>query len=303
MKSVFITGGLGFIGQSILGSSFEKVTVYDISLDSFRKNCEEYKNVHFVQGDILDSKKLEESMKGHDIVIHLAAYMSSSPSLEHYIKGANININGTLNLIHSMNKNNITKLIFFSSSFVYGNTPENENGNKENDSKNPHTGYGITKLTCENILRLSENIDYVIMRPSIVCGKYDWYGQSISVFIKQAIVNGEIKVYKGAENISRDYVYSQDVGKFINITIEKNLFRKKIYNLSSHEKITTLDLVYRISRMTGAKVVIEEKGNDSILKTLHLDNSEASKLYSFKKLDEYLEKYIEWATENHTVYW
>jgi nucleoside-diphosphate-sugar epimerase len=300
MTRVFITGGLGFIGQSILSqTTFEKVTIYDLSLDSFRKDEPEFKGVEFVKGDILDVDTLTRAMEGHDVVIHLAAYMNSKPTIDAYIAGANVNINGTLNVVEAMKRNKIKKLIFFSSSFVYGNSSDNDKGNSENSCKNPHTGYGITKIACEGLIR---EVDYVVMRPSIVCGKYDWFGQSISVFIKQALANGEIVISSGSEDTSRDYVYSLDVGAFVNHIITKDAFDGSVYNLSSHEKVTTLELVNKIAKICGSTVKIVEGGNSkTLLKTLNLDNSKSK--YPFKKIDEYLEEYIDWARHNHQTYW
>jgi len=294
MTRVFITGGLGFVGQSILSqTNFDKVTIYDLVIDSFRRNCPEFTNVNFVKGDILNVETLTSAMAGHDVVIHLAAFMSSKPDIDHYITGVNVNVNGTLNVIEAMKRNSIKKLIFFSSSFVYGNTCEE--GIAEYGSKNPHTGYGITKLVCEGLIG---DVDYIILRPSILCGKYDWYGQSISIFIKQALTTGEIK-YTGSD-ISRDYVYSLDIGKFVNLIINENKFDKNIYNLSSHEKVTTLELVNKIAKICNAKV-IDEGPSNTLLKTLHLDNSKSN--FPFKKLDDYLEDYIQWARDHYQTYW
>jgi UDP-glucose 4-epimerase len=292
---VFITGGLGFMGQSI--SEVLKnhdVTLYDTVIDNFRRKY--FENVNFIQGDILNTEHLTSSMAEHDIVIHLAAYMNSSMDINHYIRGANVNINGTLNVIDAMKRNGINKLVFFSSSFVYGNI----DGRNEEHSKNPHTGYGVTKIACERFLH---GVDYVIVRPSIVCGKYDWYGQSISIFIKQAITTGEIKLFKGSENTVRDYVNSEDVAGFIRVIIDKKLFNNEVYNLSSGEGIKSIELANKIASVTNCSVSIVDKQSFTNLHILSLDNSKANQYYTFKKLDEYLPKYIEWAKNNHQEYW
>ena len=291
---VFITGGVGFIGQSLSAVLDADVTVYDVNIDNFRRKY--FKNSTFIEGDVLDLDHLTKAMEGHDIVIHLAAYMSSAISINNYIRGADVNINGTLNVIEAMKRNGIKNIVFVSSSFVYGNI----DGGREEHSKSPHTGYGVTKIACERFLH---GVDYVIVRPSIVCGKYDWYGQSISVFIKQAITSGEIKIFKGAENIKRDYVHVEDVAGFVKFLIDKNMFNREVYNASSNQAVTTLELANKISNITGSKVIMIDRESHTDLHTLVLDNSRAEKYYKFKKLDEYLTSYIEWARSNHLEYW
>jgi UDP-glucose 4-epimerase len=304
---VFITGGLGFLGQSIM-RVFEhhSVTIFDLNMENFRRNCEEFKTASFIKGDILDQNALSTAMANHDVVIHLATYMNPTPSIENYKKSACVGIIGTLEVIKAMKKNNINNLVFLSSSFVYGNTPENKEGNKEESSKNPHTGYGVAKLTAEHFIKHS-GVNYVIFRPSIVCGRYDWYGQSISIFIKQALELGQIKMYRGDENISRDYVYSDDVARCILYCVDNGAFDNNIYNLSSHQQITTIELANKISqRIPGVKLVFVDKPADNRntpLEILHLDNSKICKFFPMKRLDEYLDDYIIWAREHYQLYW
>jgi UDP-glucose 4-epimerase len=289
MKKIFITGGNGFIGKNIintLGSDYT-ITNYDKTISS--------------QNDILDLEYLTESMRGHDIVIHMAAYMNTTPDVENYIQGVNVHITGTLNVLKSMKKNNINKIIFFSSSFVYGNTLQE--GSKETDSKNPHTGYGVCKLACEMLLQNS-GINYTIVRPSIVYGKYEWFGQSISIFVKQAFQNKKITIYNGSENVSRDYVWCEDISNFIKIILDQDLFHNEIYNLSSHEKITTYELVEKIGKKLNADVSIDlNKNSVTLLNTLCLDNTKAAMLYKFKKLDDCISEYIDWIINNHSQHW
>ena len=113
-KRIFLTGGSGFIGThlvELLKDTYD-ITVFDIRPPS--------SNVNFVEGDIGDIQKITDAMSDHDIVIHLAASVGVKATEEEPIKTLNTNLLGTKNLLDACSQNNIKKIIFSSSSEVYG---------------------------------------------------------------------------------------------------------------------------------------------------------------------------------------
>lgn len=301
MKRIFITGGHGFVGYSIISTlkSQYDITVYDINPPLKKYDA----GAKYILGSITDEQHLTNSMRGNDYVIHLATCMDSSSNIDTFIKTVNVGIIGTINVLKAMNKNDIKNLLFFSSSFVYGNTYENINGNKEDDFKLPHTGYGVSKLSSELFIQMNKKINYIILRPSIICGKYDWYGQSISIFIKKSITEKQITIKSDANQIMRDYVYIDDVCSVVSKLLETEGFDNNIYNVSSHEPISTSQLVERISTITGCAINVTSEKSYSPLKILNLNNTKISRLHTISKLDSYLEDYINWARDNHESYW
>jgi nucleoside-diphosphate-sugar epimerase len=301
MKRIFITGGHGFVGYSLINTLKLQydITVYDIIPPPEKYDA----GAKYILGSITDIEHLTNSMRCHDYVIHLATCMDSSSNIDTFIKTVNIGIIGTLNVLKSMNENGIKNLMFFSSSFVYGNTHQNIEGNKEDDFKFPHTGYGISKLSSELFIQMNKKINYIILRPSIICGKYDWYGQSISIFIKKSITDKQITIKSDANEIMRDYVYIDDVCSVVSKLLETETFDNKIYNVSSHEPISTRQLVEKISTITGCGINVIPEKSDTPLKILNLDNSHISKIHTIRKLDTYLGDYINWARDNHESYW
>ena len=111
----FIIGGSGFIGSSvvehILFNQNNLVTVYDNLSSGELKYLEKNKKMKFVKGDILNLKKLKESMKGHDFIFHLAANPDIRLGLKNPKLDFNENTIGTLNVLEAMVANKIKKIV------------------------------------------------------------------------------------------------------------------------------------------------------------------------------------------------
>lgn len=152
----FITGGAGFIGSHLVDRLINsgEVTVYD-DLSSGRKEFIQHhlgkSNFHFIQGDLLDFDTLNKAIPNHDVVFHMAA----NPDVRAGIEDTAVDLHqGTLttyNVLESMRQNQISKIIFASSSTVYG-----EAGTKPVDEDYgpllPISLYGTSKLACEGLI-------------------------------------------------------------------------------------------------------------------------------------------------------
>lgn len=178
-KKILVTGGAGYIGSHVvkqLVNDGHNVTVYDNlttgSKDNLVNGCE------FIEGDILDSSKLNQTMaSGFDIVFHFAALKSAADSMIHPEHYARNNITGSINLLEEMNKNNIRYFIFSSSAAVYGN-PEYLPLDEAHPVV-PVNYYGYTKLVVEEHLQwLSKlnQVNYASLRYFNAVG-YDIDGQ------------------------------------------------------------------------------------------------------------------------------
>ena len=123
-KKFLITGGAGFIGTHLCKklSLIHKVTVYDNFSNSNKEIFPDMKNLTLIVGDILDSTKLFDSMKNHDIVIHLAAKTDVIDSIINPDKTFETNVQGTQNILDSCKYHNISKIILTSSAAVYQNS-------------------------------------------------------------------------------------------------------------------------------------------------------------------------------------
>ena len=173
---VFITGGGGFIGKHLcrhLLKNHFNVTIFDDLSNCTKGSIKSTKNANFVEGDVRDYATLKSAMKGHQIVIHLAARISVADSKSESMVVKNVNVDGSYNVVQSCINCNIRKIIAVSSAAVYGNGIRNVQQN-ESFPTSPISVYGKTKLEMEKIVtKFSKTADLqsVILRLFNVYGK------------------------------------------------------------------------------------------------------------------------------------
>ena len=153
---VFVTGGAGFIGShlvdALMGKGYD-VTVYD-NLSSGRMDFIEHhigrKNFSFIEADLLDQKKLRECLEGYDVVFHLAA----NPDVRLGVEKPDVakqDIIATYNLLDVMRLKNVKRIVFSSSSTVYGETPPIPLS-EDYGPLLPISVYGAAKLASEGLV-------------------------------------------------------------------------------------------------------------------------------------------------------
>ncbi|MFE8700543.1 NAD-dependent epimerase/dehydratase family protein [Cytobacillus sp. FJAT-54145] len=242
---ILVTGGAGFIGshvvEALLKEGYTPIVLDDLSNGDIRNVPAGVKfyNTH------LFSRKIRMIFKKErpDIVIHLAAQIDVSKSIEDPVEDAMVNIVGTIKLLQYCKEYKVRKFIFSSSSAVYGETVNL--AIHENTSTNPISFYGTSKLVSEEYIELFNKIHgipYTILRYANVFGprqKADGEGGVVSIFIKQ-MLKGEAPLIFGDGNQTRDFVYVEDVAK-ANVLAIKN-GKNGIYNISYNQQTSINDL-------------------------------------------------------------
>ena len=201
MSNIFVTGGLGFIGShsvELLADSGHKVYVYD-------------KRRH---DNILDYNRLRSVMYGFrpDAVLHLAANSSLQKSVENPVYDATNNIIGTLNVIEAAKENEVKRIVFASSTSVYG--PSAIAPYQETYKPAPSCPYGVSKLACEMYLELS-GISYASLRYANVYGPGQKpLGESILIAraLDHMTTGAEFWINGDGWQV-RDWIYVKDVAK------------------------------------------------------------------------------------------
>jgi UDP-glucose 4-epimerase len=152
----FVTGGAGFIGSHLVDkilSQGHDVTVFD-DLSSGKKEFigHHYDNEHFlfIKADLINKRRIEKEIKGHDVVFHIAANPdvrsgADDPSI------AEKDIKVTYNLLDAMRTQNVKKIVFSSSSVIYGETPEKPLPENYGPLL-PISVYGAAKLAGEGLI-------------------------------------------------------------------------------------------------------------------------------------------------------
>jgi len=151
-----VTGGAGFIGSHIVDyilAHGDKVVVYDnfsTGKKSFIQHHKNNANFTLVEGDVLDTKKLTESMKGVDFVFHMAAHADVRSGFNDHSIDHVQNLEGTQSVLEAMFANGVKKIAFASTSSIYGDAEIHPT--PENSPMNPTSLYGATKAACEHFI-------------------------------------------------------------------------------------------------------------------------------------------------------
>ena len=242
-KNILITGGLGFIGSHITNKLINdnNITIIDnISTGNINNlNTPQHENLTLIKKD-LNSVDLNLNLKNIDYVFHLAAMVSVPLSVKNPVKCNAENVVATVNLLNACVHNNVEKIVFSSSSAVYG-----ENTNmplKESEIPMPTSPYAASKASCELYLKSfyeSYGLNYTALRYFNVFGpkqdKNSPYAAVIPNFISAILENKQPVIY-GDGNQTRDFVYVEDVAN-ANINAGKSNFNG-IVNVASGKRIT-----------------------------------------------------------------
>lgn len=253
-KNILITGGLGFIGSHIADELIEdnKVTIIDNISTGNMKNLKnpEHANLKIAIDD-LSTANLDELLEDIDYIFHLAAMASVPLSVEDPVSCNENNVNATIRLLKSAVKNNVEKIVFSSSSAVYG-----ENTNmplKETEIPMPTSPYAASKACCELYLQSfydSYGLNYTALRYFNVFGpkqdKNSQYAAVIPNFIS-ALLEGKQPVIYGDGEQTRDFIFVKDVVQ-ANIKACESDYNG-IINVASGEKLS-VNRLYRIIQET-----------------------------------------------------
>jgi len=265
---ILVTGGAGFIGRYLAEHLLKnnEITIYDDLSSSAEEKILPLinKGVKFVKGDILDFKRLLESSKNFDVIIHLAAKSDVSESVIHPEITTSVNLNGTINVLKCCAQNKIKKIIFASSAAVYGNCkdlPITEESKTE-----PLSPYGASKLSAENEIKryASEfGFDAIILRMFNVygVGQNDLYSGVISVFLKNIAQNKPLVIYGDGEQ-TRDFVSIYDIVQAFDHVILSN--GVKTFNIASGKSVSINKLAEILLAGEKFKVIYKEQKKGDI---------------------------------------
>ena len=220
-SSFLVTGGAGFIGSNIVEYLIKfnagKVRVIDNLSNGFLQNLSEFKdcpNFEFIEGDICLMKDCIDSMKGIDFVFHQAALGSVPRSIENPIATNNANVNGFLNVLIAARDSKVKRLIYASSSSVYGDSPSLPK--KEEVIGKPLSPYAVSKLVNEqyaDIFAKTYGMQIVGLRYFNIFGPRQnpngAYAAAIPLFM-DAILKNKSPFINGDGNQTRDFTFVEN---------------------------------------------------------------------------------------------
>lgn len=254
-KKVLITGGAGFIGshiiEKLLDNNYQVICVDNLSSGDI-KNLPNNKNLKFFNKDIAKND-LEDIFKTEkpQYIIHLAAQTSVNYSIKNTYFDAEMNIMATIKLLNLCQKYKIKKFLTASSAAVYGNPkylPIDENHPTE-----PMSPYGLSKLTMEKYIQLS-NVPYIIFRFSNAYGprqKSSKESGVIAIFDNAMKNNEQVCIYGNGEQI-RDFIYVEDIARICVKAIKSDI-KNEIFNFSTNKGICLNKLFEEMSKIYNYK--------------------------------------------------
>ena len=249
---VLVTGGAGFIGSHITQKLVElgaQVTVID---NLSTGNIENLKNIKqhitFIEKDIINIDNCVEATRGQAIIFHLAAFISVPESIKNPAKCHEINVNGTFNILHAAQMNNVQRFVFSSSSAIYGSI---EGICKETMTPHPESPYGTSKLIGEYYCKqFADNfgLHTVALRYFNVFGERQnpngAYAAVIAKFKNLMKQNKPVTIF-GDGLQTRDFIPVANVVE-ANLTIAmlpKTFMNGQVFNIATGKSINLLELI------------------------------------------------------------
>lgn len=302
MKIVVI-GASGFVGKNLCDALIKNKQNDIVCLS--KNGINETENLRSIIGTFEDQELINKLLYKADLVYHLVSGSIPSSSWDNPWIEIEGNLIPTLHLIESCAAHHVKKIVFVSSAgTVYGKSDQMLD---ENATTAPFSPYGIIKNTIENFLRFAfekYQIHYDIFRVSNIYGE----GQNIkkglgiiNIVLDKILNNEEIQIFGDGKNV-KNYIYIQDVVYFLQDVVNRNLDDNQIYNLSSDQYASILDIIQLAEKISSAKArinFIESKKSDN--QFIQLDHSKLMQAYpefSFTSLEAGMQKTWEVLLEN-----
>jgi len=258
----FVTGGAGFIGSNFVEYLFENVseltgvTIFDkFTYAANPKNYEKFLSdprLKVIKGDICDLSLLEESMSGHDFVIHFAAESHVDRSIDDAAVFIQTNVLGTFNVLEASRKTNIKTVIHVSTDEVYGSLAEGSAD--ETYPLLPNSPYAASKAASDLLARSYFVTHGLDVRTTRCCNNYgkNQYPEKLVPVILSKIKKGEsLPIYGSGENI-REWIHVSEHCRAIQLILDHGK-AGEVYNIGSGLELKNLELVKILLELTGSK--------------------------------------------------
>lgn len=270
-KTILVTGGAGFIGSHLtdkLLSEKNKVIVIDnlsLGKKSNIKQAFNHQNFTFFEKDILDYqeiKKIFESFK-FDTVFHLAANSDIARSFENPIIDLDMTFLTTFNILKAMKENNVKKIVFSSTSAIYGQTGGKQ-VREDYGPLFPASHYGAAKLASEAFIASfceNYNIQAWITRFPNICGERTTHG-ILHDFIKKLKNNPNELEVLGDGKQSKPYLYVKDLIEAIFFVYNNSNDKINFYNLGVEDTTSVSEIAQMVINAMKLKAKIKYTGGD-----------------------------------------
>src|SRR5712692_11407101 len=316
-QRVVLTGGAGFIGSHVAEALLRRgdnLTIVDnlhefYSPDCKRQNLEDIRdtgNFDFCRVDICDKQSLREvlSRSRPELIIHLAARAGVRPSIEEPSGYAEVNINGTLNLLEICREFRVRKLVFGSSSSVYGATSRAPFSEDQVELR-PISPYAATKLAAEMLCYTYAHlfgIPVICLRFFTVYGPRQRPDLAIHKFTSLIEAGKPVPMF-GDGSAGRDYTYIDDIVAGVLAALDYELpgvpgAPFEVFNLGNSRPVKLTELIDHLERAVGRKAIREpQPAQLGDVPLTWADISKAERLLGYRPaigIEEGLARFVAW---------
>lgn len=319
MSVILITGGAGFIGSNLARSLLSNGNTV-VAVDNFNNyynpqikedniaDLRDNDNFHLYRADLADNKLIENIFKQYnfDCVVHLAGSAGVRPSIDAPLDYVSNNIYNTVSLLECLKRHKTPKIVFASSSSVYGNLNKDSFSEKD-EVRYPISPYAASKLSCEHFIYTYAylyGIKACCLRFFTVYGPRQRPDLAIHKFIEKINKSEPIQLY-GDGSSSRDYTYIDDIINGISAAIKYDKSLYEIINIGSGRPITLAKMISTIENALHKKAVIQhmEKQMGDVERTC-ADISKAEALLQYTPETSFqrgIDKYVAWLKDNNRL--
>lgn len=312
MAKFLVTGGSGFIGSNMVIELLKRgheVRVLDNFSTGRRQNLNFYLDkIELIEGDLRSAGIVQKSVKGVDYILHQGALPSVPRSIADPEATTEVNVGGTLNLLMAARNSGVKRLVFASSSSIYGNVPDEFK--VETMKPNPLSPYAVSKIAAEHYVQVFNRVyglETVCLRYFNVFGvrqdPTSQYSAVIPRFVN-AIRNNRIPVIFGDGSQSRDFTYVDNVVHANLLAVEKPGISGEVMNVACGESITLVELVTLINKILGKDIAPQfAPARAGDVQHSRADISQAKKLLDYSVQVDFetgLRRTVEWYYENNT---
>jgi UDP-glucose 4-epimerase len=263
VRTTLVTGGAGFIGSNLVRALLERgdtVRVLDNFSTGNRANLLGLDtDVEVIEGELRSYERVHAAVRGAELVFHLGALGSVPRSVQDPLTSGAVNVEGTLNVLLAARDEGVQRVVFASSSSIYGNQPELPL--RESMAPDPISPYGVAKLAaeryCVSFSRVYHSFETVVLRYFNVFGPRQdprsQYAAVVPLFIS-AIARGEPVTIFDDGGQSRDFTYVDNVVEANLLAADANGVSGRILNVSAGSPATVSELADLIGRLLDRPV-------------------------------------------------
>jgi UDP-glucose 4-epimerase len=266
-QTYLVTGGAGFIGSHIverLAREGHRVRVLDNLWSGKEANIKSIPgDIELIHADIRDARAVAEATRGVDVVFHEAALGSVPRSVADPVTTHEVNLTGTLNVMLAARDAKVRRVVYASSSSVYGETPELPK--HEELTPQPLSPYALSKLAAEHYIRVFHRVyglEAVSLRYFNIFGpRQDPESQYAAVVPRfvTALLEGKRPVIYGDGLQSRDFTYVENVVNANLLAAEAEGVAGQAFNVACGGRYTLLELLSKLKEIIGSDIEPEHE--------------------------------------------